>query len=547
MIAIGNNKFLGGSWMLKKKRKGLKTTSRAFTLVELLAIIVILGIILVIAVPGINHIMDSSKTKLYNVTVDKIISGAKDYILQNKEEITGLEETGIGYIPLSEIMEKQFISDAITNPITKEPFPENAVVKATKSGENYEYDFLIDGIPNIYVESKGVNSPKLAKGMTAIKWNGSTWAEVSNPDEDLSWYDYPNKVWGNAKTADGSYWVWVPRYAYQISSNYHTSTAGTINIKFLRNNSNVAGDDTTVSLEPTYSGNSQTNYIKHPAFTFGNVELTGLWIAKFTATAAEGVDEAIPCNGANNISTKTPKIIPNAVAWHCVSVHNMFLASRKMETNNVYGWGTSGSGIDTHMMKNSEWGAAAYLSKSTYGKENERIWINPNSWVITGCAGDSESALYTYMSTCLREYHTTNGQKASTTGNVYGIYDMSGATWEHVAAFTNNMHASVNGSSIVNAENKYKDVYNIGSPDNGLNNYALTSNVKGDAIYETSSGGQGWDAWYATHAWFVYDQLPWVVRGADFEGGLSASQFAYSRFSGSATLFAGFRPVLVVY
>ena len=31
------------------------------------------------------------------------------------------------------------------------------------------------------------------------------------------------KRWANAKSADGSYWVWIPRYAYKIESCYHMS------------------------------------------------------------------------------------------------------------------------------------------------------------------------------------------------------------------------------------------------------------------------------------------------------------------------------------
>ncbi|HHT37818.1 MAG TPA: hypothetical protein GXZ95_00180, partial [Mollicutes bacterium] len=62
-----------------------------------------------------------------------------------------------------------------------------------------------------------------------------------------------------------------------------------------------------------------------------------------------------------------------------------------METNSIFGWGTSGAGIDTHMMKNGEWGAVAYLSKSQYGNPNE-IWNISNKTYKTGCAGSSVNA-----------------------------------------------------------------------------------------------------------------------------------------------------------
>ena len=39
-----------------------------------------------------------------------------------------------------------------------------------------------------------------------------------------NWYDYDKKQWANAKTLDGSYWVWIPRYAYKITSGFHCAS-----------------------------------------------------------------------------------------------------------------------------------------------------------------------------------------------------------------------------------------------------------------------------------------------------------------------------------
>ena len=83
-----------------------------------------------------------------------------------------------------------------------------------------------------FSEEKGVNTPNLGEGMTPIKWNGNAWVETTGDDEE--WYDYSAKKWANAKTSDGSMWVWIPRYAYSITSMYHTTgdttTAGTIEV-----------------------------------------------------------------------------------------------------------------------------------------------------------------------------------------------------------------------------------------------------------------------------------------------------------------------------
>ena len=118
-----------------------------------------------------------------------------------------------------------------------------------------------------YSEIKGVNTPKLGSGMTPIKWNGSTWIETTGDDKD--WYDYTtsSKKWANAKTADGSMFVWIPRYAYQIANNYHNGgdLSGTINIKFLKDNTNIASEGTTSWSNSSGSG----NWNIHLAFNYG--------------------------------------------------------------------------------------------------------------------------------------------------------------------------------------------------------------------------------------------------------------------------------------
>ena len=84
-------------------------------------------------------------------------------------------------------------------------------------------------------------------------------------------------------------------------------------------------------------------------------------------------------------------------------------------------------------MKNSEWGAVSCLTHSQYGRNGHEIYINNNENYVTGIAGDSASANSSKGTT--NQYNTEAGQMASTTGNIYGIYDLSGGTCEYVAAF----------------------------------------------------------------------------------------------------------------
>jgi hypothetical protein len=162
-------------------------------------------------------------------------------------------------------------------------------------------------------------------------------------------------------------------------------------------------------------------------------------MAKFESSVSDQNDPCYtsPSSANCNNTTLVPKIIPNAVAWGVIQIGISFTVSRNMETNPVYGWGTSGERIDTHLIKNIEWGAVSYLSKSIYGQDTNEIWPNISYDYITGCAGDSGYG--SGISGCLRSYETPNGQKASTTGTIYGVYDMSGGDWEQISAYVDSL------------------------------------------------------------------------------------------------------------
>jgi hypothetical protein len=358
-------------------------------------------------------------------------------------------------------------------------------------------------------------------------------------------------------------WVWIPRYIYKISTGWHSNTTGTIDIQFSKgiddnwNSSAIGIIDTGIS-----SNTSNNKWTNQPAFTFGNTKLTGIWVAKFEATAAEGVANGYNADGScllveDNVTTKTIKSVPNATSWRCISVGNTFTNIRNMETNANYGWNiasglqengiftTDTNNLDTHLMKNTEWGAVTYLSESIYGQGTNEIWINNSQTYTTGCAGTAVSS--GAYSGCQNTYETANGGKASTTSNIYGVYDMSGGSWEYVAANVDNANVNLGqGSNIIGAAAQYKNVYTKGSTDDQANNYALTVNKKGDALWETSNNINGSYSWFSDYSYMPNTSNPWFLRGGACYSGFGAGAFSFSYTIGGTNSNNGFRPTLIV-
>ena len=219
-------------------------------------------------------------------------------------------------------------------------------------------------------------------------------------------------------------------------------------------------------------------------------------------------------------------IKPNVTSWRFINVSNAFTVSQKMnDASNRYGLSET---VDTHMMKNSEWAAVAYLSQSKYGKlgngnftgANKEIYQNKSDSYITGCSYGSPSNENTDYG-CQYAYDSEgNGTVASTTGNIYGIYDMSGGSWEYVMGNYNDVIG--NSGFLSMPEAKYYNKYTSDDPLTACNGSVCNSH----SLSETSG-------WYNDSNSMVNNEYPWFVRGGYYGDDVCAGAF-YFYCTGSA-------------
>ena len=453
---------------------------------------------------------------------------------------------------------------------------ENIKVEVKRSETEGDVDILWVNESNQIIEKP--DTPKLSEGMVPVKYeenaDGQSGKWIKTTQEDPEWYNYENKKWANivltpisganeGKDANGdtdvfnadgslnedsnySMLVWIPRYAYKITY-YNADKSQVIGYS---NSDGIVDVNGKIQEGTEKEGAIEIGdkYVLHPAFDYGNSnenKLRGFWVGKYE-TSHTGCTTTVS-TGETNTTTPIAQIKAGVTSWRYITISNIYTVCTEMKkSGNPYGLNTSDSVVDPHMMKNTEWGACAYLSKSKYGKQTEEVWKNPNSNFITGQAGSSVSASSTTSTT---DYKSTNGQKASTTGNTTGVYDMSGGAYEYVAAYVNNGHSNLttNGANLVNAAAKYKDVYSVGSSDIESNNYVAASSKYGDAVYETSSSGTGKTSWYSDHSLFPCTSQPLFYRGGAYNSLESyEGVFYFSYETGVARSGDGFRVVVPV-
>ena len=357
------------------------------------------------------------------------------------------------------------------------------------------------------------------------------------------WYNYDNKKWANAvmvrtdkdsnvtdsksreqyMSADEgtkileddilAYYVWIPRYRYKLF-NVNSESIDPIRIE-------IRFEEKT---DTKSTGSTNGSWLTHPAFTFGTDELSGIWVGKFETSG----------------TADAPTIKSAQASLVNQNVSTQFATSQKFGTS-AYLNGTAE--VDAHMMKNTEWGAVAYLKQSRYGLgitdiANNAYSASSSPYYMAGCGPASETDLTSTTTTCT-SYTSNVGIKASTTGNVYGVYDMSGGVLTDVMGVmetsdgTGLMYSDSGfTTSTLPFESKYVDHYTYGT---SRNDY--TRRILGDATGETNG-------WYSDYAVFVGSAFSWFARGGDYDDGSSAGVFYFSRGSGDAYLNSAFRSVL---
>ena len=622
-----------------KKRDG-------FTLIELLAVIVVLAVIALIAVPIVLNLVNTAKKGAAEASSIAFLKAVDNYMLltQMNPDLVKLENGKTYQISRIKYEEVAFIDLFIDKVYAEENEAEiflNEIIdmKGTKPTSG---TVTIDGnkvseakiITNGYnvscigdtCEAKGKSNvkeeenepekilykesilngadPVLSGNLIAVNIDSN--GKVTKANTEQQWYSYENKKWANAVILFGEdtykegdiieeadikqYYVWIPRYKYQLwnvnSANlYPTATKeSAINIVFESKN-------TTVS-----NGDENGEWLTHPAFT--SFDTAGIWVGKYETSYNEETytdnTKFLTSNPNYTAATSGTNMIikPNVRSLTNKTVSQFYTMSREVNRS-----------LNSHLMKNSEWGAVAYLTYSNYGKCTNgvcnEVYVNnvntgylnktakfSGQWesgaTITGCSGSSASAEVNSNKNSCETGYAWNGSnnKASTTGNTSGIYDMSGGNWEYMMAVVSDK----NGNLVSGRNSKYNSGFNgiFGCPTcdsdtSGLTElttgiayptdtryydlyeyeydlntdiwYDYTNGKLGDATKEiaatksnSSSGNIG--LWYTDYAGFPSMTYSWFLRGGNFYDGTAAGVLCFLRNRGNADGYFGSRVVL---
>ena len=244
-------------------------------------------------------------------------------------------------------------------------------------------------------------------------------------------------------------------------------------------------------------------------------------------------------------------IKPNVTSWRNITVSNIYQVGLKLSAvGNRYGFSEN---MNSHAMRNDEWGAVAYLSQSRYGKlgnenfkgANKEVYQNKSNSCITGCSygapykGNTDfGCQYEYDNNIRTEEGIVGkGVGASTTGTIYGIYDMSGGAWEYVMGNYNDVSGNSGFSNPLTIDSKYYNKYT----NNDISVACNGSECLSHGLSETSG-------WYNDSHSMVTEGWPWFVRSGGFNQYYNVGVFYFEPHSYVGTYYEmnSFRLVMSV-
>lgn len=366
---------------------------------------------------------------------------------------------------------------------------------------------------------------KLTKSEVSNLYNNSEYKSVSK-DKLTTYFDFTNlksrSYYTNSSAGTiipmsmiNSMWVWIPRFSATSNGSYNggsVTSPGAFNISFVSINEKA-----------------------HDAFTLGSTELSGFWVSKFEPSSDT---VCVPSNNSIgtgcDLTTISPLVKPNLISLRGARVNTLYVIGSNMKkSGNIYGLSSS---INTHMIKNNEWGAIAYLTLSLYGRCSSStsctdISINNCSTYKTGIAGDTIDASSS-STTCTdsnNKYNSEKGVLASSTGNIYGIYDLVGGSNEAVMG---NYSSQISNSGFSSFPySTYVNVYSTSS------DYTLSGLQH--ALAETSG-------WFNNTTYFPSSSNTWIARSGTYSlGSASGLFYTSSAYTGNADIGTSTRYILV--
>ena len=325
-----------------------------FTMVELIAIITILAVIILIALPSVVKIRRNAEEKIYNDFLNDLYIKTENYVITNGDLFENLNTVNNkAYVQVKDLINAGYINKDVVNPKTEQVISDkNTIIVKKEKDETFSYVYLEDDYTNfgynqngLMLQYDGYSKPINNSWMdfsdnetNAIlvnmndNWTGDS-LDFDGVDDSLSLGSKLQNIYNSSMTfeivlnADSTKEKGVILGNYPISNNVNIERNDT-QVRFWFNNGNInkySSDGYFLLDQPatyTFVFDKNGNQFKY----YRNQALVGKFIVSFSTNvnfvnALIGNDNRSDLNGSLNGEV------------HAVRVYNRVLSEKEISNN----------------------------------------------------------------------------------------------------------------------------------------------------------------------------------------------------------------------
>jgi len=303
---------------------------KGFTLVELVAAIIILTVIGAIALPIVNSTIKNNKEKLYQAQLQEIEEATEKWAYKNRDLLPNNSETVT--ITILELKKAGLLPLDIRNPKDGELLPNDMEVTITLKNNVYVYNVNEESGTNIKSEFNE-NSPILILNGNALEYveYGSTYSDMGAKAKDKSgnvinniniMYQYNGTEIASINTEEFKTYTIVYSASSEVNGTIYTSNVTrTVIVR------DTTAPDLTVPAKANIALTSASTYnlLNGVTVTDNSGETINVTTTGFNASLGQQVVSYTACDSHNNCVTK--KRIVNVLSDDAVNPEMDFVIS----------------------------------------------------------------------------------------------------------------------------------------------------------------------------------------------------------------------------